>query len=64
VGDFGISVAPAASGASLTPTGFVLGTPGFMSPEWVAGKDAAGSVPADIFGIGAILMNLLTGAPP
>ena len=64
VGDFGISAAPATAGASLTPTGFVLGTPGFMSPEWVAGKDIAGSVSADIFGLGAILLNLLTGAPP
>jgi len=64
VGDFGISTAPAAPDGGLTPSGFVLGTPGFMAPEWVSGKDIAGSVSADVFGLGAILLNLLTGDPP
>jgi WD40 repeat protein len=64
VGDFGISRSPVAAGVGLTPSGVVLGTPGFMSPEWVSGRDIAGSVSADIFGLGAILLNLLTGAPP
>ncbi len=63
VGDFGIS-GSVASDQRITPTGWVLGSPGYMAPEWVSGQVTGGTVTADIYGIGAILMTLLTGQPP
>lgn len=60
IGDFG--VAEAAGLPSLTRTGIVLGTPGYLAPERRAGE--AASPAADLYGLGAMLHELLTGAPP
>jgi serine/threonine protein kinase len=48
--------------AEITQAGAVLGTPGFMAPEVLAG--APGGVPADIYGIAAALYYALTGKTP
>jgi serine/threonine-protein kinase len=46
-----------------TATGFLLGTPGFMSPEQAAGTSAKIDARTDIWAIGATLFVLLTGQP-
>jgi Protein kinase domain len=58
--DFGISRAAEAS--SLTHTGAVVGSPGFMSPEQAEGHEVG--PPSDIFSLGAVLTFAATGEGP
>lgn len=58
--DFGI--ARMASAAVRTQTGMVLGSPKYMSPEQVMGKDI--DQRSDIFSLGVMLYELLTGQAP
>ena len=59
--DFGIAKILTGQDA-LTGTADVLGTVSYMAPEQAAGKPAVGA--ADIYSLGAILYELLTGRPP
>ncbi|VTU00746.1 serine threonine protein kinase : Serine/threonine protein kinase-related protein OS=Planctomyces limnophilus (strain ATCC 43296 / DSM 3776 / IFAM 1008 / 290) GN=Plim_4000 PE=3 SV=1: Pkinase [Gemmataceae bacterium] len=62
VSDFGLAKKLDGTG-SLTRTGAIVGTPSYMSPEQAAGrKDLTAA--ADVYSLGAVLYELLTGRPP
>ena len=63
ISDFGMAKW-LADGHSLTRTGAIAGTPSYMAPEQARGNQEAIGAAVDIYGLGAILYQLLTGRPP
>jgi ABC-type amino acid transport substrate-binding protein len=61
--DFGLAKRLEAE-AGQTKTGTILGTPSYMAPEQAGGKHRGVGPRADIYALGAILYELLTGSPP
>ncbi len=64
VADFGIALAvSAAAGGRMTETGLSLGTPHYMSPEQATAEKNITNR-ADIYSLGSVLYEMLTGSPP
>ncbi len=63
VADFGIARALDAEGEAITRTGLAIGTPQYMSPEQSTG-DKTVDARTDIYALGAVLYEMLTGEPP
>jgi TolB-like protein/Flp pilus assembly protein TadD len=61
--DFGLARLVEAE-STVTQTKEVMGTPSYMAPEQAVGNNAAVSSATDVYGLGAVLYQLLTGHPP
>ena len=63
IADFGLAK-QTDTDSGLTRTGTILGTPSYMAPEQASGHSHAVGPEADIYALGAILYDVLTGRPP
>lgn len=61
--DFGLALQEG-SGATLTRTGDILGTPAYMSPEQAAGQGHTVDARSDVYSLGVVLYELLCGRIP
>jgi len=65
VADFGAAKDLATTAATLSKTGAIVGTPLYMAPEQLGSDASAAAAPAvDVWALGAILQELVTGEPP
>lgn len=63
VTDFGLAKV-FAEGTDMTATGIIAGTPSYMAPEQASGRRAEIGPLVDVYSLGAIFYELLTGTPP
>jgi eukaryotic-like serine/threonine-protein kinase len=62
--DFGLAKRLDSQSTAWTQEGAVLGTPSYMAPEQAAGRTGAIGPATDVYALGAILYEMLTGRPP
>ena len=60
--DFGLAAAVSEADSRVTKTGYMVGTPSYMSPEQIRGDKI--DAHTDIYSLGIIMYELLTGKPP
>ncbi|HET9064359.1 MAG TPA: protein kinase [Gemmatimonadales bacterium] len=63
VADFGIALAASTAGSRMTETGMSLGTPHYMSPEQALGEREI-TARSDVYALGCVTFEMLTGEPP
>ena len=64
VTDFGLARPDDDASMSLTKSGAVVGTPAFMSPEQAGGQSQQIGPASDVYSLGSVLYNAITGQPP
>ncbi len=64
ISDFGLAKRLDTAAPAQSTGGALAGTPSYMAPEQAEGLSREVGVPADVYGLGAVLYELLTGRPP